>query len=215
MTLIANVCSKDWIIQASDRLVTRSARPVDKNANKTVLFEARDAILSISYSGVAFLEGSPTDEWIAGKLQSARRPKDPDTRVIPGVGMLCAFLQNELKKAVQNLDVGPNKQQLVVYVTVCGWQWPKGKLSRARSVIYEFVVERDEEKPSPVHRLGRWWFLDKKMAFSFIPPQAKGIVQEFGARLDETSDRAGVTEEVLKLMKSVSESSEVVSANCL
>lgn len=42
--------------------------PFDPEANKTIVYVARDAIVSIGYTGRAYLEGRPTDQWIAEQL---------------------------------------------------------------------------------------------------------------------------------------------------
>ena len=67
-----------YTLQVSDRLVTRPLAtrgytPVDPEANKVVVFQAQDAIVSLAYSGLAVVDegGSgerATDHWIAEQL---------------------------------------------------------------------------------------------------------------------------------------------------
>jgi hypothetical protein len=75
MTLIVSRIMRNWVTQASDRLITRSSNGrvenVDPSSNKTVIFEATDGIACVSFTGLAVLEGVPTDHWIAERLWGA------------------------------------------------------------------------------------------------------------------------------------------------
>lgn len=72
MTLRVTFVSGDYVLQVSDRLVSVDRRAgvesYDREANKTVVYFARDAYVSIGYTGLAYLEDRPTDQWIAEKL---------------------------------------------------------------------------------------------------------------------------------------------------
>ena len=76
MTLHISLVPGHFVLQVSDRLVSvrRGTRvePFDQAANKTVIFFARDALVTIGYTGVAYLDGRPTDQWIAEKLSGER-----------------------------------------------------------------------------------------------------------------------------------------------
>jgi hypothetical protein len=77
MTLILLYVDRSHVLQVGDRLVSQkwtypSGRsiytPHEPLANKTVVYVARDAIATISYTGVAYLNGTNTDNWIAETL---------------------------------------------------------------------------------------------------------------------------------------------------
>ena len=72
MTMVLGLLIRGYAFQVSDRLVTQAGggavRPFDPLANKTVIFRARDGILAIGYSDRAYLDGVPTDVWIAQSL---------------------------------------------------------------------------------------------------------------------------------------------------
>src|SRR5437867_2015050 len=61
MTPIVSLASRRYVLQVGDRLVTRAAHPFDPFSNKAVIYFARDAVVSISYTGLAYLESLPTD----------------------------------------------------------------------------------------------------------------------------------------------------------
>src|ERR1022692_297818 len=46
----------------------RAIRPVDYYANKAVILHARDALVAISYSGPAHIDGRPTDDWLVNAI---------------------------------------------------------------------------------------------------------------------------------------------------
>jgi hypothetical protein len=77
MTLAMSLISSPFVLQVSDRLVSRQLsyqdgtkryRPYDVLANKSIVFLAKDALVSISYSGTAFIRGIPSDVWLARAL---------------------------------------------------------------------------------------------------------------------------------------------------
>jgi hypothetical protein len=81
LTLILTLVSKVNVVQVSDRRTSwipgSRREEFDPLANKTVLFLARDAAVTLSYTGLAFLDGIPTDEWIAASLRGDRLPGSP------------------------------------------------------------------------------------------------------------------------------------------
>src|SRR5688500_8659305 len=73
MTLIISTLTHWEVFQVSDRLLTRAERrmgpPVlrefDRAANKSVVLHTPDALVAISYSGLAYLNGLPFDQCLA------------------------------------------------------------------------------------------------------------------------------------------------------
>lgn len=53
-------------IQVTDRLLTlpKTGAPFDRDANKNIIFHGRDGVAAIAYSGIAWIDGMPTDQWI-------------------------------------------------------------------------------------------------------------------------------------------------------
>ena len=68
MTLVLTVAASRFVVQVSDRLTTTSGVEHDPRANKSIVFVSRDGVFAISYSGIAYLDGAPTDEWIGSAL---------------------------------------------------------------------------------------------------------------------------------------------------
>lgn len=136
MTLIISKVSRRFVIQISDRLVTNatSRLPIDTAANKSIIYFARDAYVAISYSGLAYLEGIPTDEWIAQVL-SGNRWDAPNggpgghfgTRIEAGqnirandIGLAIRLLREKLAAVIQSGP--PEFRKFAPQVVFAGWQ---------------------------------------------------------------------------------------------
>lgn len=70
MTLIYTVVTGGRVFQASDRLLTiaGSGEPHDAAANKTIVVHGQSFTAVVSYTGVAYLRGLPTDEYLVREL---------------------------------------------------------------------------------------------------------------------------------------------------
>jgi hypothetical protein len=71
MTLIVSMlCQGSVVLQVTDRLVTTipHGKKYDELANKNIIYFAKDAIVSIGYTGPAFIGKLPTDSWIVWTL---------------------------------------------------------------------------------------------------------------------------------------------------
>jgi len=66
MTLTLTATSWPFAVQVTDRLLTTPPRgePYDWDANKNIILHARDGVAALAYSGIAYLDGIPTDQWI-------------------------------------------------------------------------------------------------------------------------------------------------------
>jgi hypothetical protein len=71
MTLIITLATADKVVQASDRRLTLPDGSVfDDEANKAICAGCKDAHFCIAYTGLAFVEGKKTDEWLIDYLIS-------------------------------------------------------------------------------------------------------------------------------------------------
>ncbi len=108
MTLVLTAVCPGFVVQVADRLLTTvpEGRPFDPVANKTVVYRAMDGIVTIAYTGTAYIGNIPTDEWIAGVLWGEAISRGPDgrspaiaigrRRVNYDVGLACIKLQEAL-----------------------------------------------------------------------------------------------------------------------
>lgn len=196
MTLHITYVSPQFVLQVSDRLVTLSSRgrlaPFDTAANKTVVYFARDAYVSIGYAGRAYLEGRPTDQWIADKLigeEVNSRARSPGggipQRIIAGpldpwhdIGTARQVLREALIKTTCRLP--PDQRPKLI---IGGWQrWKQ----RSRPVAY--VIADDGSSPlyrkygsTPRHEWLRGVFW---LNFTPLNHQLRRLREELAERLE-------------------------------
>lgn len=89
MTMILGAAGLWYGLLVSDRLVTLQRRggafagPHDTVANKSVVFLTEDGVAAFGYTGNAYLDGLPTDQWIAQVLWGAPILPDPRSGELP------------------------------------------------------------------------------------------------------------------------------------
>lgn len=135
MTLIATVATPLFVMQAGDRLLTRKIardqyETYDANSNKSVIYEASDGLVTISYAGIAFIKGQPTDEWLAHSLHpsvGSMFDDSPDPSAIGTGGnayveiLSVSDVIKRLRTLLRNLDAKTVSHHGLV-VTVAGWR---------------------------------------------------------------------------------------------
>ena len=132
MTLVLSATTPAFVVQAADRLLTKKinekTRSFDPIANKTVVYRATDALVSISYSGVAYVRGQPTDEWLAELLWGAPIARGPDGNGPAAIGFGARPNAWTIDRAIKGLrraiDGLPQTwiNQGGLYVSMAGWR---------------------------------------------------------------------------------------------
>jgi hypothetical protein len=217
MTLIFTKVSRQYVLQVSDRLVTQSYTKFDELANKSIIFCALNGILVISYTGHAFIENIPTDQWISEILIGERFLNDDKP---PALGCLkTKYLYtgpalNSIKESLSN--VGNNKKSWIdkpFYLSIAGWLWaPKGKIRPVMGSLGKSsgtTMFKFRYKP-------RYWFSGNRFTISAIPGSncRKGTLQDLANQLpDKNIDEA---EKILsdKIIE-VSNYNPVVGPDCM
>ncbi len=132
MTLVLTAASPLYVVQVSDRLLTKAApgekyAPFDPVANKTVVYRATDGLVTIGYSGIAYIGETPTDEWLAEVLWG-----EPLHRGADGIRPAIAFQRRavdwdiglaaiKLQEAINNIPAGKMLGH-GLFLTIGGWQ---------------------------------------------------------------------------------------------
>jgi len=113
--------------------------PFDPASNKSILILTSTGIASLSYCGLAYLEGETTDTWIVEQVRGAKIPRHPDGRHITSYfGQADTFptLQEALgriRAGLQRIREGPAASDLrraPVIVVGVGWQFYRMKRPR-------------------------------------------------------------------------------------
>jgi hypothetical protein len=138
VTLILSALGPQLALQAIDRLLTvHDARGVhrwDRAANKTIIFEVLDAVVCMSYTGVALIAGRQTDQWLAERIL--------DVDAWEGGMDFGAGVPNEtlgvtmgaLRDAL-NTAAGLGQLSRSIELLAVGFQW-KRRTGRARPIMW-------------------------------------------------------------------------------
>lgn len=160
--------------QSSDRVVS-VARPhglprvLDSTFNKTVVFKATDALVTISFTGLAVLDGRPTDQWIAEHLWGGAVLDDFAGKPMLGTHQLRPALHKDIVRSINALrdNLAPaltrcpdSHRQSPLTIIVAGWKWSRGNqprpyflaLQRNPSSEARIVHYRRFGSSSPSHR---------------------------------------------------------------
>jgi hypothetical protein len=154
LTIILTLACPAYVIQVSDRLVSKRLRgaltPYDARANKSLLYQARNALVAIGYASTAYISGVPTDQWIARLLWGKPFPLGPDGLRIPKVLGRNPYVPHidyavwTIKSALEPIPAALSG----LYITVAGWRM-------RRRYLKPFVLELENPQGSSVLKIGR------------------------------------------------------------
>lgn len=165
MTLHLTRISSRYTLQVSDRLVSGGIQ--DPLANKNLIYWARDAIVMIAYTGLAYGLSSdpdtPTDEWIAETLRGHSIPRGPDgiepvtfgIQNIPrwlDIGQSIQLLRDTLQQSMDRLPA--SHRDYPFELVMAGWQ--QTRRQRFKPISANIVKPRGNA-PIVVERLPRYW----------------------------------------------------------
>lgn len=223
MTLIISKASINYILQVSDRLVTMDQKPFDPLSNKSIIYCALNGILSISYTGVAFIGSLPTDQWIAEKLlghsfQEVKKPpafgnRETNFKYIgPALQMLRESLNNVIHSEIKP-ELRNDWFEKSFDLCIDGWVWgSKGKyrpfltcISKPpKSHTFEYKIEP------------RRWYLGGRFKVGAAPSGniSGDILQSLVNKLaNNKPDEAEVN--LVSTIREVSKSNRLVGADCM
>jgi hypothetical protein len=219
VTLISTLV-RGAVIQVGDRqlakvqLSGRVRRPevFDRASNKTVVYVARNGLLTISYSGAAYVDDVPTDEWIASRLSGfvrlervmrfGRLPFHHD------VGTAVLLLRQRLSA------VRPRPS---VEVIAGGWQWKVNRVDRPRPVLW-YVWQPSDGSDYRV-QYERWRHAPYPPFLAFVPRTVPVDVGLKRATARVVYDPGTSTEEataaLVNLNAEASRASELIGPDCM
>jgi hypothetical protein len=196
-------------------------RPDDPIANKSILYVGPDGILSLGYTGLAFLEGIPTDQWLVEKMTGLfyRRGARPAVlrfgrlpRWLP-VGRVFKELRDELDKLFALPDMQTSVRACPFFeVAGTGWQWTRRGLARPVlfGVVKKQVADRFEVDYGP-RRMGRECFI------SATPDTNANLIDKLslGARLKKCRSVDETEQLLVDTIRDVASQTPVVGVDCM
>ena len=75
MTLVITRTSAAYALMVTDRKVTKNGAEYDPDSNKNIVFSDRNAVVTVGYTGAAYIGTIPTDQWIAQTLTGLNFPE--------------------------------------------------------------------------------------------------------------------------------------------
>ncbi|MEX1142865.1 MAG: hypothetical protein WD399_07570 [Thermoleophilaceae bacterium] len=121
MTLVLSVATPAYAMHVSDRLVSKAGVPYDVLANKTVVVRATDGLLAFGYTGPAFIQGLPTDTWLADVVADGSCAGDLGT--VNYGDFPVRDVGATLRRVCQRLRRQREFERLGGEVSAVGWQW--------------------------------------------------------------------------------------------
>jgi hypothetical protein len=226
MTQIISQLCRAFALQVEDRLVTQTAagsapRKFDALANKNVIYWARDAIVSIGYTGLAYVKDLPTDDWIAATLTGLDVAENFAIRNGPlprwwDIGQAIDLLCRELKAS----EIAARKDYFELEIT--GWQWKKGKrplIGSRQPVPLGCSIRKAYGKDFEVKRLPRHWYWKPGAQFGASPEGGLSLslaeIQQLAERMHSLPD-SQYEQAIVDAIRSVAaRNPDYVGPNCM
>jgi len=239
MTLVLSLLTTRYVMQVADRLVTADGKLIDPASNKSLIYLARNAIVAIGYSGLAYLDGIPTDEWIAQTLWGKEFPRHDDGRAVGHVlgmeGRQCIDIGGAIERIRSGCENALRKERVplkekFLQITLAGWQWRRvGTRLVSRPILDAVSSElQNGNIRCDVDRLPRHWQYERMLRdgkscrpFRMVPiPLATDIpdarTSDLIARLEPIAHLADTARETLiKEIKKRAVSVPTIGKDCM
>jgi hypothetical protein len=143
VTLALSVATPAYSLQVGDRLVSKAGKPFDPLANKNVVLRATDGLLAFGYTGPAYLDGIPTDVWVADRISGGACAEIGGALAYGNFGV--RDVGSSLLALSQPLQDNSAFREYGGEICAVGWQWD-GKRQRAlvRDVLW--LLKRQGDK---------------------------------------------------------------------
>jgi hypothetical protein len=177
MTLILVRASEQYVTQSVDRLVTTEVGgEFDPKSNKIIVYACKDGIVSIAYTGIAFLGNIPTDQWLVEQITGRRfdRDRKPPTvglgqnwEPTEGLGQTMLRVQSALGEAVKSIPAHWKAEwrKQSFDLLIAGWHW--NKRHRVRPIIAA-VSKNPDDNEFRVGYHNRFWHYRQLQGTPFI-----------------------------------------------
>lgn len=212
--------------------------PTYPRFNKHILFLAKDAVVSIGFTGLAHIRGVPTDAWIAevlsGQPGTARAsylelrghggrfypPGWPDLgRALVRLRDACSVVFSELRRQRRNDELAAG-----LAISIAGWQWKwhwygeTAQLRPLRPIICRIYYSAQPIPGFMLERLPRYWGWERNVWWlESMPPLPTHIRGRLQAKLNESMLDGTVIERLLMdaIREAANDPERGVSQDCV
>ncbi len=229
MTLIMSLIHTPLAFHVGDRLVTNQEKGRRKTwdplANKSVLVLAQNGYMCISYSGLAYINGKPTDQWLAEA--AADRQTIPgvqgglaarfDTTLMPRIGPALVRVRTAIETDFARQPVRYRRNGM--RVIIAGWIMRRRR--RLNRQPRPFMVRlRHLGRPGStlkIDQLPRYWDWPRQAALWTVGADPGSAI----IRLLQEIEQAGFLNEddyealLVKCIRAVAETDDTVGKDCM
>ena len=218
MTLLLAHAARYGVIHVSDRLLTftHPIRPFDESSNKVLLYLCADAIVTVAYTGAAYIGSTPTDVWIAQQLigkkierhETFGLPVELEHRTIASV---IEALRSSLESAV------PVKVAPKVELLIAGWRWGRRKRPQ-RPQPFVAALYWNGNSMATMIPPRYWWFKrGRDEALGALPKANMGRVrlQEVMKQVNQCSTDVEMRDVLARTVRETSVENPTVGKDCM
>jgi len=227
MTLILTYITPDGLVQASDRLVSRASLPYDASSNKSVIFLGRDGLVTVAYTGLAFLENRPTDTWIAetlsGRITEYVVANRPALQLISGPIEGWPTITQALHRLSQRMQevfssMPASRRPELHSVVVAGWV---NSRRRVRPVLLTLDYAASRGLTQSSHLPRHWQYLrgpagQKPARIQDVPRTiASEALRQIATEAVQTNDVKSLQDRLILGIRDFAEQLPTVGADCM
>lgn len=177
MTLHLSHTSPIAAMQMSDRLITVSSKKYDSDSNKTLVLIGNNGIASISYCGLAYLNSTPSDNFIAKSLVGT---PPPFFGRIPSFGNGTFKNKRSIDQMIYKITEDLEKwfnysakaRQQFFWISICGWRIRK---NYCEPILLSIIKKEKKERFEYIDTPDRRWWLKSESRTNNLP---KGYLKE-------------------------------------
>jgi len=224
VTLILSHISRQGVLQTVDRLVTTTKQgkvsPYDDQSNKSIIFAARDAVVTLAYTGLSYIGQTSTDQWITETLQGEPVPLGPDGKSPatfsgrsrldwPSLGEALTQLRDAVPSAMAR--VRPAWRKEPISIVVAGWQLYHRKPARPFvQIIHKLDVSGTVRVETAPRHLGRGLYLSSEPDGHLTESELRQLLKTLAAQ--PIKNRMAT---LVGAVRKVASSSSLVGAHCM
>ena len=231
MTLIVAMANPSYILQVGDRLTSQRLlfatgavryRPWEVLANKALVYAASDALVTISYTGVAYMGDKNTDTWLAEQLDSdisegprtAFRVGGSERRV--SIGTAVKVLAERIEDFFISVPTEDRAGGLTLQIV--GWKWRR-RNSYEMPIIWHLSHSGGYGASTQIDRSPRYWGWEKGQArFDAIGDRRSNPLNDLTRRVSGATELYAdfVEQEMVHTIRAASAvSSGAIGRNCI
>ena len=169
MTLITAMANRSYVLQVGDRLTSKpSSRPASRPgrepwevlSNKALIYVASDAVVTMSYSGIAYVGRMNTDTWLAEQLDP-EIARGPHSALRAGSSGHRVDIGTAVKSLADSIDHIFTSMRSVdrnggLTLQIAGWKWRK-RNPYEMPFIWHLVNSGADGALTQTERSDRYW----------------------------------------------------------